>query len=75
MAKPTAKTAADDGRVEYAVRPGIDRINGEKLRGARSVRLLPREAAYLLKIGQVAPAGQRPAAWDKSAPKADGAEG
>ena len=65
------QAAKGDDRIEYDVRPGIDRLNGQKLRGARSVKLHPREAGYLLQICQIAPKGKRPAAWAAPAKSAD----
>lgn len=65
----------DDGRTEFHIKPGVDWVNGKRVRDAKTVFLTKAEAEYDLSLDRVAPASEPvPSRWTAVAETA-GAEG
>lgn len=56
--------AVSDGKAEYLVKPGVEWVNGRRVKDSKTVRLTAGEAAYDLGLSRISPAGQSiPADW------------
>lgn len=68
-------TAEDDGRKLYLVKPGVEWVDGERLRGKTEIRLTKTEAAFDLGLERIMlQGGKRPKSWaapTKTAGKAE----
>ena len=70
----TTAAASADGPVEYRIKPGVQWINGQRVRDAQSVTLSTEEAAYDLGLGRISPSS-KPAPEDWSVPAIDAGAG
>jgi hypothetical protein len=68
----TTAVVPADGKTEFRIKPGVEWINGKRVRGQTTVRLTPEESSFDLGLSRIAPVGQPvPADWP-SEPAADG---
>ncbi|HEX5935820.1 MAG TPA: hypothetical protein VFY63_16800 [Pseudorhizobium sp.] len=68
--------AVADGRTDFRIKPGVEWINGRRVRGRTSVRLTPAEAAYDLGLSRLSPVDQPvPADWPAEQPAGGNGDG
>lgn len=58
IAGETTTAVPVNGAVDYRIKPGVEWINGTRVRGAQSVTLTTQEAAYDLSLGRISPASK-----------------
>lgn len=71
MAKNTLPAKASEPTAaakEYRIKPGVEWVNGQRVKGEKTVRLTDAEAAHSFASGHISPADKpEPAEWSKKA--------